>query len=107
MAESESADDQCRVVVDAAMDVAQEKCATPEAARRQMMDLLGFAADEDPPDCEDVLEGGVTPDVAQSLNNKRRYALCRAWNIVENEDDVSFREAINSAWMEIRNETEE
>lgn len=107
MGESESADDQCRVVVDAAMDVAEEKCASPEAARRQMMDLLGFAADETPPDCDDVLEGGVTPDVVGSLSNQRRYALCRAWRLSEGEENVSFREAINRAWMEIREETEE
>ena len=107
MATSESDSDKCRVVVDAAMDVAKEKCGSKEAARRQMMDLLGFTDDEDPPDCEEVLEGGVTPDVLETVNNQRRYALCTAWRIAEGEDDVSFREAINRAWLEIREASEE
>lgn len=101
MATEEEQHDECRMVVDAAMDVARDKCGSDEAVRRQLMDMFGFAADEDPPECPEVLDGGITESTLRDAESERRYAMCRAWDLVQNED-LSFRAAINRAWAEIR-----
>lgn len=103
MTESEpsSETDKCRLVVDVAMETAAEKCGSEEAARRQVMDLFGFTDDDPEPDCEAVLADGVTEDDLADSDDERRYAMCRAWNLV-NTEDVSFRRAVNEGWQEVR-----
>ena len=98
-------DDECAMLVDAAFQAATEQCGSEEMVRRQLMDIMGFAEDEDEPDCDEMLSAGVEMASDGGLNMQRTYAMCRAWELV-NDADESFREAINKAWMEIREATD-
>lgn len=99
-------DDVCRTIVDVALDRAADRCGSKEAVREQIGDMFGFRADEDLPNCEMVLEDGITPDDLQTANTQRRYAMCRAWELIE-EEKMGFRSAINMAWAEIRQAEEQ
>jgi len=99
-------EDECAMVVDAAFQAATNQCASEEAVRRRLMDMVGFADDEDEPDCEEMLDAGAEMAADGGLNMQRTYAMCRAWELV-NDADESFREAINKAWMEIREAADE
>lgn len=99
---TDSDDDKCRVIVDAAMETAVSECGSEQAVRESVKDMFGFSPeyDEDP-DCEAVLQGGVTDLDLEDIASERRYAMCRAWNLIE-EEGLGFRQAINRSWMELR-----
>lgn len=99
---TESDQDKCRVIVDAAMETAVSECGSKDAVRESLKDMFGFSSeyDEDP-DCEQVVQGGVTDADVATINAERRFAMCRAWDLIETQE-LGFRQAINRAWMEIR-----
>jgi len=99
---TDSDEDKCRVIVDAAMDTAVNECGSREAVRENLKDMFGFSAEyDDDPDCEEVLKNGITDADVASAQAERRYAMCRAWDLIDNEE-MAFRAAINRAWMELR-----
>lgn len=48
--------------------------------------------------CEMVLE---TPAKCYDFSGTRRYASCRAWDLMEKEH-IGWQEAITKAWSEVR-----
>lgn len=98
---SDSVSDTCRVVTDVAIEKAAEKCGSEEAVKSVVADMFGFTDNEETPDCEQVLAGGITDYDLSTAERQRRYAMCRAWNLV-NEEGESFRQAVNRAWAEVR-----
>lgn len=101
-----SEEDQCRLVTDVALQTAVEKCGSEEDVKRQIMDFLGFADNEDEPDCDVVLSGGLDEDDLTTMTDQRRYAMCRAWQLV-NDEGEPFRSALNTAWAELREAEDE
>lgn len=98
--------DACRVVTDVAVSKAVDRCGSEGAVKDVIADMFGWGDDEDYPDCDAVLDGGITEDVLESPQGERRYAMCRAWQLV-NDEGMQFRSAINQAWTEIREAEEE
>lgn len=103
--------DECGLIVEAAMEAASERCASEEAMFEQVNKFFGSALDApaeeererpQPEDCDAVLEDGLGPDDLRTVKNQRRYAMCRAWEILQDpETNVSFRQAISEAWDEV------
>ena len=96
MAEAE----RCAIFVEVAFEKAMEACDDPEAVRQQFNRLFGEDPD-DAPDCDDVLAGGITEETLNTMRGTRRYAMCRAWEIVQTEE-TTFSNAVNRAWSEVR-----
>lgn len=102
MSEESDEADACRMVTDVAINAAIERCGSDEAVQMQLMDLFGFADDEPMPDVESVLRDGLPEDQAANPRKQREYALCRSWEMIQSDEDISLRSAMNRAWMEVR-----
>lgn len=113
----ETDDGDCELLVEAAMETATERCGSREAVFNQVNAFFGNAlappGDLDrespqPEDCDAILEDGIGPDDLQTTATQRRYAMCRAWELIDDEDEeMTFRQAINQAWEEVDSAVEE
>lgn len=89
--------DRCEVLAEVAFEKMEEECG-PEAAREILKKELGVNAAD--PDCDDVLEGGVTDDVVDDLTMTRRYVFCRANELID-DMGISRTSAVSMAWAEV------
>lgn len=99
----------CRAATEAAMDAALEECGSEEAVKEQIGRVLGspelFEENEVAPECPVVLEEGVTEDVLQNHRRTRQYVFCRAWKLVNSEDE-SIPAALEQSWAEVHAEAD-
>lgn len=94
------------MVTEVALEKAIEKCDSEEAVKRQVADLMGFAADETDPDCDTALSTGLDDDTLDSFRGVRQWVMCRAWQLIESGEE-SFRGAVQRAWDEAEAEADE
>jgi hypothetical protein len=102
MAHEPSEEEKCRLVTEVAVEQAMEKCGSEEAVRRQLMRIVGLSEDLDP-DCEASLEEGLDEPTLQSTRATRQWVMCRAWNLVQDEDRT-LSAGVSQAWAEAKAE---
>lgn len=106
MAEQADESDKCRIVTEAAIETAMDRCGSEEAVREQLKRLVGISSDEPDPDCEAALAEGLNDETLASTKGTRQWVMCRAWQLVKT-DEMNLSSAVGQAWAEAKAEGED
>ncbi len=96
--EGDDEEKRCRLITEVAVEQAMEECGSEDAVREQLKRIVGLT-DVDEPDCDAVLEEGLTEKTLLSTRQTRQWVMCRAWNLVQ-EEDKTLSTAVSKAWTE-------
>lgn len=95
-----TAEEECRIAMNAAAGVALEHCSDDEELETLLSRMLGIEPDIN---CTFALEEGLDEDTCTDFEGLRQWVMCRAHDLLKNQQ-VEFDEALEEAWGEARNQ---
>lgn len=90
--------EECRLAVDAVLDVAAEHCESEQVVRDRIAKMLGVEPDVD---CGAALDEGLDRATCQSSKGLKQWVACRAQDL-RREEDLGLGTAMEEAWDEAK-----
>lgn len=96
---TEDEDDVCKRATEIALEIAREECGGDEAMVKVLQKMVGLEDEiKSKSDCDDILKRGLNKQQCNNFKMIRRWVMCKAWQLIEQDKVNTFDKAMNRAW---------